>query len=460
MASLPATLVRGDTYYLADGTYAAYNLTTANSGTTRITIKKAQSYDYGRTSDGCSNDISAGWNAGTMGSSQAIFSAAGGSFSTNAGQGYVTLDGNGKTTTAGCGVSPAVNAAASDCGIKAMASTTSATTYGVIWLNGNYDNGATRALGWTIRYVEMQGAGDAGNTLSNSNEHTFYCRNGCNSLDMEHVYSHDSACDFMDIPYGDGVTINLSHFKQNASSANCHGQFFLGDGNQMNNYTFSNNLIQDVQGTAYWSILNGGQASNWQIFNNVIFQLTSSSRPGVSSGTFATINSGSYTTGINLIDNTWVGDHTDYSNHFSAHCDGTCTGTYNEQGSLYYGIIDDQDGSPVSWTGDFTNGTHNYNSVINSGSVSGYTGTGEIEATGQANPFVNWNSYNFNLTGNGANVNSSLSLSSPYNVDAAGNPRPSGGTWNRGALQYVAAPPSVGDLITTGIQMGSGTAIQ
>src|SRR6476469_8734695 len=75
MNKLPTTLVRGDTYYLMDGSYGSYNFTTTNSGTNRITVKKAQDHDFGRASDGCSNDISAGWNESTMGSGQAVFTA-------------------------------------------------------------------------------------------------------------------------------------------------------------------------------------------------------------------------------------------------------------------------------------------------------------------------------------------------------------------------------------------------
>lgn len=45
---LPATLVRGATYYFADGTYAtSKNLTTASSGTNRITLIKATESDHG-----------------------------------------------------------------------------------------------------------------------------------------------------------------------------------------------------------------------------------------------------------------------------------------------------------------------------------------------------------------------------------------------------------------------------
>src|SRR5262245_7797716 len=44
---LPATLVRGDVYYLADGSYPGYIFDDASSGTTLITIKKATVNDHG-----------------------------------------------------------------------------------------------------------------------------------------------------------------------------------------------------------------------------------------------------------------------------------------------------------------------------------------------------------------------------------------------------------------------------
>ena len=47
------SLVRGDTYYVADGTYAGRTFSTAASGTTLITIKKATVADHG---------IATGWS--------------------------------------------------------------------------------------------------------------------------------------------------------------------------------------------------------------------------------------------------------------------------------------------------------------------------------------------------------------------------------------------------------------
>jgi hypothetical protein len=59
------TPTRGDTWYLADGTYATKTFSVAVSGTTLITIKKATVADHG--------GISTGW-VDTMGDGQATFS--------------------------------------------------------------------------------------------------------------------------------------------------------------------------------------------------------------------------------------------------------------------------------------------------------------------------------------------------------------------------------------------------
>jgi hypothetical protein len=63
--SLPAVLVRGDTYYVASGSYAAYTFDDPQSGTLTITVKKATATDHG-------TDV--GWQA-AFGTSQAIFNS-------------------------------------------------------------------------------------------------------------------------------------------------------------------------------------------------------------------------------------------------------------------------------------------------------------------------------------------------------------------------------------------------
>ena len=59
---LPATLVRGNLYYLGDGTYASRNFNAASSGTTTIEIRKATVADHG---------TSTGW-ADSYGDGQAV----------------------------------------------------------------------------------------------------------------------------------------------------------------------------------------------------------------------------------------------------------------------------------------------------------------------------------------------------------------------------------------------------
>jgi hypothetical protein len=76
LSDLPTTFVRGETYYVADGSYGSHTFGTV--GTSVITIKKATATDHG---------IETGWSA-EYGDGQALF-AAGWTFSTS----YWNVDG-------------------------------------------------------------------------------------------------------------------------------------------------------------------------------------------------------------------------------------------------------------------------------------------------------------------------------------------------------------------------------
>ena len=64
LSKLPASLTRGDTYYLANGSYGSYVFNTANSGASTITIKKAVESDHGTAT---------GWSS-SYGDGQSVFS--------------------------------------------------------------------------------------------------------------------------------------------------------------------------------------------------------------------------------------------------------------------------------------------------------------------------------------------------------------------------------------------------
>src|SRR5581483_3545433 len=198
---LPSTLVRGDIYYLMDGSYGSYTFSNS-SGTSTITLKKAQGYDFGRSSDGCLNDISAGWSASSMGSGQAVFSSI-----TPSTSNWV-IDGNGQSTNPGCGSAPNNGAAASDCGFK-FGPGSSSNDWPVLLSpsgTGALSNG-------TIRYAEVPGANVAVNE-----EDDFMCWGSCNSYLLDHIYTYNSGCVFFKIQSTSGFTVSNSYIWKNTDT--------------------------------------------------------------------------------------------------------------------------------------------------------------------------------------------------------------------------------------------------
>lgn len=431
MNKLPTTLVRGDTYYLMDGSYGSYSLRTANSGTTRITIKKAQSYDYGRGSDGCPNDISAGWSVGSMGNAQAVFS----SFDApSSGVSYITVDGNGRSSEPGCGTAATTAASPSDCGIKFV---TAIGGDGPLDIGTN-SGGSNRSNGWTLRYIESQGSGDAGNGTGGGEENSLWCRGGCDNLTIEHVWWYNTSCNFIKLPWSSGGMIRLSYFKQNDSASVCHGQFYIQEVNT-ENVTFASNVIQDIQGTGMWVMMTGGTTNNLNIYNNTIFRTQGSSRPGFSNGIFACISSNTKCQ-VNFIGNSIANYTADYSGADGIRNENNNGSSYTWRNNLFYSTKN------VGFSLNGASFTEDHNTWLNSGSPA--TGSGDVTvATGAPNPFINWPNADFKLASQSASWAAGATLSSPYNVDMDGGARPGGdGTWNRGAYEYggaqTPAPPT------------------
>jgi len=71
-AGIPGTLVRGDTYVLAGGNYGSYTFNTPTSGTTTITIRKAQAGTLNGTT--YNDDQIPGWSSNFQ-TKQAVISS-------------------------------------------------------------------------------------------------------------------------------------------------------------------------------------------------------------------------------------------------------------------------------------------------------------------------------------------------------------------------------------------------
>ena len=93
LGNLPATLTRGDTYYLADGWYGGYNFTTVASGTTFIYVKKATAADHGTET---------GWSS-AYGDARAWFGPSTHDVGGYAG-GYIDINGYSAAVTNLCGI--------------------------------------------------------------------------------------------------------------------------------------------------------------------------------------------------------------------------------------------------------------------------------------------------------------------------------------------------------------------
>lgn len=421
--TMPGTFVRGDIYYLQDGTYSPLTISTAVSGTSTVELRKAQSYDFGST--GCGTSIGAGWNTSTMGSGQAVFS---GTTAFTAGASFITLNGNGTLTgvaAQGCGgqhtnfaASGSDTTTVTDCGIRLV------TTDTVVAIVNRLNSGSTN---FTMNYVEEVGTG-----TNNVNNNAMNAEFGGNSgATFAHNYMRNANCEFFSaIAFQHTVHDNYFWFIQ-ATPSSCHPEAYLmanGSSNTSSTLiTDFNNIYRDISGTSVFATVSTGT-----IFMNVWDDVF-----------FCTLGANCPSTGLD--DGIWW-------------CGNTTTCTLNFNNNVAYNLTTGNNNEFVvfqagaSLSGNASNNiayattnsptiqgvTNSNNSWLNSGS--GASGTGNVAVTsGAADPFVSAATGNFNLSVDSANYNNRNStLGSPYNTDAAGNSF----TTDRGAYQFISGTPT------------------
>jgi hypothetical protein len=422
-AGLPSTLTRGDVYYLADGTYGSYTFSTPDSGTTVVEIRKAQTYD---------NCTSTGWNAATMGSSQASFT---GSPALSLNSDYFILNGNGTYTGAGCGNAPGSTVTSepptpSDCGIRLAGS-------------GNTTSGALNVVACcglhnTLEYVELVSSGT--NNISGNGSLAIFAGISDQSstfFTIRHMYARNEGCVYIQ-DIGSDTVVDHSYFWGTEvygapGGSACHGQseYSVNSSRGIRSY----NVQRDITGTAVWTFGTGGTFSNWQIYGNIIFMSspTASWAPFLANGVIACINAiagPSLCQNLGFYDNTVIAPGNTQNGILSENSPSS----YVVRNNLWYN-------SPVStqlFYGAGFSGTQDHNSYL-VGGTSCPSGTANVCNNASTNPFVNWSAGNFNLASDGANWNNRLSLGAPYDTDAAGNAF----TTDRGAHQYSGSVAQV-----------------
>lgn len=385
------TFTRGNVYYTEDGNYNARDLTTATSGTTRITIKKAIESDHGPA---------AGWVA-TKGDGQMVITE-GFEITTS----YWTIDGQ-------TGGGP--SAWKTGFGIKI---TPSDSASGAILCSFG---GSSIVSNLLIRHIEIIGPASGG---SDNGKPVGIWQRNCEDSTFEYLYVNDMGSNIV-FGYGKRVVYQYFWFGYFPSTPSFHGETSsLWGGNGLEDITFRWGVITHTEGTGGLIFGDSGGVGGYQIYGCV----------------FAPLDGNSLTGGNGV-----VGTWTDYAltNMKVYNC------TFISWSAPLIGIFSGGNDSAEfknnmfyngTSYGDFASTTRDSNHFASAGA-----GSGTNITTSTGDPFVNWASADFRLT---SNTTAGANLGAPYNVDMFGNTR---STWTRGAIEFTegAAPPPKTLNVTT-----------
>lgn len=384
---LPSVLTRGDTYYLANGNYGGYTFDDANSGATTITIKKATVADHGTET---------GWNS-TYGGGQAVFS--GWQIYTD----YYVFDGQTRNTDWRTG------------GVD---------QYGITTGNTRIDNGSgTGGDNLTFRYIDLHGGGrDTG-----KGDDVIYGLTGNSNITFQNCALHDSdRTIFLMRSNWQNLVVDHSYLARNTSTPATHGEFLSMT--DSTNVTFSNNVFEDIEGTAIFAGLNNGTATNWSIFGNTFLHTAAYI---ADTGRISGHNYGI----AGIVYCAYDASQSNYCNNFSVY-NNTMV---NIQGTYSGVVIQNGSGNAVmnnAWynsvrTGGMagTVGNNWYYNTVQDGDSSAT----KVVCSSNCNIFANLTNRDFHLI---AATSSGTTLLAPNNIDPDNITRGSDGTWDRGAFEY------------------------
>jgi hypothetical protein len=446
LAGLPSSLVRGDIYYLAGGSYDRHTFNDPDNGDQLIEIRAATGGDH------CS---SIGWDSSTM-VGQATFTCSSNCTAIlNFNTGFYIVDGQYCTPLAGAAV------CTSGFGFKVDNS------------NGNAAVDIQGGLGYkgppafdhdiTVKYVEVSGAHpvDDSSTLDLG----FDFEGGSYNLLFDHIYVHDDYVPFFlrgnhnlqeGFGSGNNLTIQNSYWAHNYNSPANHSEgCSCSEG--LTNFTIRNNYIVDMIGTSYVATPSGagygnGNGNNgpWFIYGNV-FMATSEGisdlHCGTGDGMFAAWDT-TFTGDVYFVNNT-------IANFYGCQADNNGFGlglgyiTPMQYVYSYNNLIWNTDVVTVintgitTWDGALFAGTDwSYNAWFQIPDSSASNDTDPNKQVSSSNPFVDSGSYNWNLAAHTDAGMSTHSILPENDLDMNGVRRGSSGIWDRGAFQIPGVGPT------------------
>ena len=394
LAGIPGNFVRGDSYYFATGNYGALNVSTPDSGTTVITLKKARQADH------CTDT---GYSDSAMGQGQAVFTHL--EPSTD----YWVFDGaDSKTSTSGHGF---------------YVDGTKCT------INSCWDIYVNSVSNITVKYTAVQGMGDSAADIHI--DENVRCMSSTNfSLLYSFVYNSS------DVPVltrgCNGFVMDHTTLYHNRVTVTNHGEG-LSDGGS-SGVTVSNSTFWDIEGTAAITELNSGTASkadNWSIFGNLFYYSpnNANNRLGYGDGVIAAINN-QEASNWNIYNNTFANITAAMTLNMRVSFSQSTGSARNIYNNLWWNCAIANHAGTIS---------ADYNTYLNTDPQTSDSGSHSVIKTqGATDPFASDQTGNYQLTAATTAGTNSISGISLNVTDPQGNVRGLGGNWSRGAFQFVS----------------------
>ena len=399
---VPTTLVRGNTYYIADGNYLGLNFDDPVSGSTFIIIKKAIESDHG-------TDV--GWDP-SFGDGQAIFSAHLWFRSS-----FWILDGQVRNNDGRSGHGFKVSNAGGSDPVAALRI-------------GDFGLAVSDI---TVQFVEVEGTSSIDDTFNDAGIRLL--GNLTTNILISRCYIHDVGQDLMLIRGADNVTVEHSIMAYNDSSPTAHGQGISASEN-MNNFVVRHNVFEDIEGTSYIATpgvnkTGAGASSNWYIHGNVFWFNCANprNRGGVGQGPIGVINNMELNGDFFIFNNTFInfrdstcrnGGNTNPQIAVSSSIIG---GDFRVQNNLWY-FCDAV--SPLGMAD-----TWSHNAYYDTPATNDLDVNKEIRIG--VDPFIDWFRADFRLAiGN----NAGAPLTTPFDSDRSGAARGVDMVWDRGMFEF------------------------
>ncbi|MFZ5519255.1 MAG: hypothetical protein ACOY90_21670 [Candidatus Zhuqueibacterota bacterium] len=375
--SFPSSLIRGDKYYVADGTYSGYHFDDAEQDTHSIYIMKATESEHGTNT---------GWQPG-FGDGVVYF--------TNTlyfESDYWILNGIIGSQTTPCGMKITTSNATSDSKLL------------------QFNNSASNIK---IYYIEMEHCGED----NNYRQDIVYCNTSSTDILISHCYMHNVNRNIFTISGGSNWIIEYNIIADRHTNSDIHGQHIQGGPSLTSYITIRYNIFRNCRGTGYIVPLDNNH-HHWYVFGN-LFYTTNLDRYGSSSGLFGD-TTGDECDYMYFYNNTVI-DQGAMNNGVDFHkINPIEICSFN---NLFYNAT----------SGDFFNNGENDYNLYDDLEAANSLENGQYWPSEQSDLFIDYLKDDFQLN---SSTESGKILPDEYKLDMNGNVRGADGNWDRGAFEY------------------------